>query len=359
MHVLSLKSLASLVLSVTLGTLGGWVAHLLGAPMPFLLGAFAVSAAVTLADIRLLGIAPGMPMPFRNMFVAVIGVTIGGSFQAGMLSDPGQLWLPALGVLVFVVLAQAVNYVIFRVLGGYDPATAFFSAMPGGLIEAIAMGERAGGDLQTVSLQQFARIALVITMLPFLFLIWTGQQVGSAAGMSLTSPGHEMATQDAFVLLFCAVVGLYGGRALRLPASILVGPLILSAVAHYYGLTEAGPPPWAISTAQIIVGAGLGARFRGFQLARIGKAFLLALLSVTAMLLIDAGLVFLLLFFVDQPFQVLLISFAPGGVTETALIALSLNANPVYVTTLHVFRIIVTVFMGAIGARILSKRAQH
>lgn len=42
-------------------------------------------------------------------------------------------------------------------------------------------------------------------------------------------------------------------------------------------------------------------------------------------------------------FAALLISFAPGGVTETSLIALSLGIAPVLVTTHHLFRIFFTV----------------
>ena len=47
--------------------------------------------------------------------------------------------------------------------------------------------------------------------------------------------------------------------------------------------------------------------------------------------------------FVAEPIDVLLISFAPGGVTEMSLVALSLQANPAFVTLHHIFRILITV----------------
>ncbi len=324
-----------------------------GAPMPYLLGAFAASAVASVTGVRLFGVKPALPMPLRNLFVAVIGVMIGGSFHPGIFADFDQLFIPLVAVVVFVLAAQSMNYVLFRRLGGYDRVTSFYAAMPGGLIESIALGEKAGGNSQALSLQQFSRVALVITLLPFLFLIFTGEQVGSAAGMSLSSGANPVQWSDWGVLVFCAIAGLYGGKLIRLPAAILVGPLILSGLAHYFGLTEVGPPRWAISTAQVIVGAGLGARFAGFAPRDIGRAFLLALLSVSGMLALDVVLVMLVMTLNDQPFDVLFISFAPGGVTETALIALSLNANPVFVTTLHVFRIIITVVFCAVGSRFI------
>ena len=42
-------------------------------------------------------------------------------------------------------------------------------------------------------------------------------------------------------------------------------------------------------------------------------------------------------------FDVMLISFAPGGVTEMALVALSLQASPAFVTLHHIVRILITV----------------
>jgi uncharacterized membrane protein AbrB (regulator of aidB expression) len=51
----------------------------------------------------------------------------------------------------------------------------------------------------------------------------------------------------------------------------------------------------------------------------------------------------------------MLISFAPGGVTEMALVALSLQANPALVTLHHVWRILVTVIGLSVTARLLRR----
>jgi len=48
---------------------------------------------------------------------------------------------------------------------------------------------------------------------------------------------------------------------------------------------------------------------------------------------------------------VLFIIFAPGGVIEMGLIALSLNANPFFVTLHHLLRIAATVVMGSFAAK--------
>lgn len=348
--------LLSMALSLAIGTLGGTLALLVSAPMPYLIGAFLFSAAAAASGFSVRGMKPKLPMPFRNAFVAVIGVMIGGSFHPGVFDNFGVILLPLASLLVFLVLAFSMNYIVFRRIGGYDRPTAFYSSMPGGLIESITMGEKAGADMRVLSLQQFSRISMVITALPFIFLVWTGERVGSAAGVTLATVENAPGPVDLLVLAVCGIAGLLGGTAIRLPAGVLVGPLILSAAAHYFGLTDAVPPSWVLSTAQVIVGTGLGARFSGFHYTQIFRPVLLAVLSVSAMLLLDAAIVVSLRTVLDIPFDVLFISFAPGGVTETALIALSLDANPVFVTTLHVFRIVVTVIGCSIGAKLIVGR---
>ena len=346
-----MNRLAAIALSILIGGFGALGATVIGLPMPYLIGAFFASGIATLSGFKLFGLAPNLPMPLRNVFVGIIGVMIGGSFHPGIFSTLSQIWVPALAVIVFVTLSLAGNYALFRRFGGYDRATAFFAAMPGGLIESISMGEKLGADIHALTLQQFSRISLVITAVPFIFLIWTGEKVGSAAGIRLNANLAGVSLVDWSVIAACVILGMAGGRALRLPASILVGPLMLSAAAHYFGLTDVGPPAWLVALAQVFVGAGLGARFRGFGGREMSRVVILAVVSVTMMLVLDILIVVLLRPFLDIPFEVMFISFAPGGVTETALIALSLHANPVFVTSLHVFRIIITVVIGAVAAR--------
>lgn len=342
--------------AIAFGGLGGFLAKWLGFPMPFLLGSFGVSMALALSRFQVFGTSPALPMGIRNIFVAVIGVMIGGAFTPGLWGEVRELWLPALAIIGFVLLALASNYLIFRKLGRFDPVTAYYAAMPGGLIESIALGEKAGGDVEKLSIQQFLRIAFVITLVPTILQFWTGTPVGSAAGVRLEVVDAEIALTDYAILFLCGLIGLYGGNFIRLPAAILTGPLILSGIAHGTGLTEASLPEFVINLAQVIVGAGLGFRFKAFGVVQLLRSTALAIASVFSMLIYGALIALLLTRLTDLPFTVLFIAFAPGGVTETALIALSLSASPVIVTTLHVFRIGVAVGLIAIGTKLVRQQ---
>jgi len=196
------------------------------------------------------------------------------------------------------------------------------------------------------------RIIMVLTLLPAGLSLWIGTPVGSAAGVTLA---RESVSLQALVYVICAgAVGLGLGFALRLPAKQLTGPMAVAAGLSLAGTYSMDIPQWLVDTAQVVVGTALGMRFKGLSRGMIWRAAWLTLICVGGMLSLSVGFALLLMQVKNQPFDVLLISFAPGGVTEMSLVALSLSANPAYVTLHHVFRILITVLGLGLGARMLK-----
>ena len=334
-----------------LGGLGGFAASLLPLPLPWLLGSLAVTAALTMLAPRAVPPGYGFPQRFRVLFIAIIGLLIGAQVDAGSIESLPALAISLAAVTVFVPLAFALNYRVFRRFGGYDHATAFYSAAPGGLIEAITMGEAAGADIPRLVTQQFLRIVAVIGLVPMGLSLYEGHPVGSASGAGFSAPG----TPVNWMFLFAALaLGIGIGRLLRLPAWQLTGALLVSAALSLWGqpLTV---PAWLVKLAQVVVGTSLGMRFAGLNRATLLRGVWLSLVSVTLMLALGAVLAALILPFTGQEFEVLLITFAPGGVNEMALVALSLHANPAFVTLHHVYRITITVFALGLMKRWLAR----
>ena len=114
-------------------------------------------------------------------------------------------------------------------------------------------------------------------------------------------------------------------------------------------------PVWLVVVAQIVIGASLGMRFLNMGAALIVRGIGLSALSVGAMLGLGVLCALSLGWVTGQPFDVLLICFSPGGVTEMSLIALSLAANPAYVTLHHIYRIFLTVILMEFGAKYLTR----
>ncbi|WP_375690780.1 AbrB family transcriptional regulator [Pseudooceanicola sp. LIPI14-2-Ac024] len=328
---------------VLIGTIGGLVAKVVGLPLPFMLGALIATSLVTIFVPRAIPEGYQTPSDFRAMFIGLIGLSIGAKVDWVVLAELRHAWASFLALTVFVPLVLAGNYIIFRKLGRYDPATSYFCSTPGGLIEAMLMGEEEGAVEHLVTLQQFLRIIFVVTMLPVGLSLWYGHPVGSAGGMSLSraDAGFEHLPEVALLV----VAGFLLGKYAPLPAGQLVGPLLVGAAATLSGLFVIEMPGWMLSAAQVVVGSFLGTRFHGIRLRLIVRGAWLAFLSVTMMLVVGLGFAWAAHGPTGEALDVLLISFSPGGVTEMALIALSLNANPAFVSAHHIYRILLTVGM--------------
>ncbi|MDJ0825556.1 MAG: AbrB family transcriptional regulator [Rhodobacter sp.] len=328
---------------LALSLLGSLAAAGLGLPMPYLIGSLVVSAGYTIAATTRSGRRIHFPQPLRFACVAVIGVMIGASFTPDLMRALPSLWPSLVGVAVFVPLTHAMGYQLYRRLGGYDPVTAVYAAMPGGLVEAISFGEQAGGDVRILTVQHFTRIVLVVILVPMLFLVWDGVAVGSAAGQTFSAQPYDW-TDIAWIAALAAV-GAPLGKRLRIPAGHLMGALLLSAAVHVTGLAQAVPPGWLLNAAQLVIGAGLGTQFSSVTGALLGKTVALGTLSVALMLVVSFAFAAVFAAWLPISFDALFISFAPGGVTEMGLIALSLGVSPVIVAAHHLFRISFTVLV--------------
>jgi uncharacterized protein len=106
-----------------------------------------------------------------------------------------------------------------------------------------------------------------------------------------------------------------------------------------------------ISVTQVVLGAGLGARFAGVEremLIRGGRLAVLNTVAALALTLVFAEALHLL---VGEPVAAVFLAFAPGGLAEMSLIALSLQMSAIYVTAHHVLRILLAVSLAKAGAR--------
>lgn len=342
-----------IITTYALGAVGGMAFLAFGLPLGMLLGSLIAVAVAAASGIRIFGRPPAVPQSWRFVLMPVIGVAIGGSFPPDFFAQAARWWITMAALLAFVPVAHALAYWIYHQLGAVDAKTAFFSAMPGGFFEALDMGEKAGADMQMLVMLQFLRLILCIVFVPVAFAVVTGRVVGSSAGVEWPGADVPLLAMDMLVLLAAAVLGWRGAHRLRLPAAVLTGPLLLSGAAHVVGLTAATPPDWLILTTQWVVGTSLGSRFAGFEHSRLWLAFKLAATNVVVALGLAGVVAVVLSASVGEPIPAVILAFAPGGVTEMSLVALSLQMSAVYVTMHHLLRIVLAVLVARIGQRFL------
>jgi membrane AbrB-like protein len=322
-----------MLLALAIGLFGGFAAYFAGLPLPWMLGPMIANVVATMLAAPVQG-----PAGLRNLVVPVIGVLLGSGVTAelfGLIST----WALTLVLLPpFLLVAAAVSFVIYRKIGRYDPITAYYAAMPGGLNEMVMLGAEAGGQERQIALAHAARVMLVIAFVALYFGLVLGVSSGGANGSNWTGLTVPSA-QDYAILAACAVLGAWLGKKARLPAAQVFGPMILSGLAHFGGLVTVAPPSLFVIAAQITIGTVIGTRFAGARLADLGRELGLAALSSLIMLVIALGFAEIIVLAGGMPLSQAFLAYAPGGLTEMSLLALAMQQDATYVSVVHVIRI--------------------
>jgi membrane AbrB-like protein len=145
------------------------------------------------------------------------------------------------------------------------------------------------------------------------------------------------------MLLAFAACAAWIARLLRAPTAFTMGPLFLSIAITASGMTFSSVPTPLTNAAQVLLGCALGSRFdRRFLMS--APRFVAALVpSIGMMLLLAAGVGWLIAYASGVYLGTALLAAAPGGIAEMAITAKVLRIGVAFVTAAHVVRYVVVV----------------
>lgn len=334
----------TLFLTFAVGIAGGFGFKAIGMPLPMLLGSVVTVGALAIFGFKPGGQPPKVPFWLRFFFIPIIGLSIGAAFTPEILDEIGRWWPSLLALFLYIPLAHYAGYWGYYRLGGLSQNTAYFAGVPGGLLECIAMGEEAGADVRMLTALQFMRLILTIMLVPLAFSLLNGIAVGSAAGAQIQAPiGAVLDTPEVIKQVLICVLGFFGGRKLRMPAFIITGPILASGIGHLSGIITASPPRELIEATQLVIGVSLGTRFVGMRANAFFKALVLAFCNICVTMALAIITALLIHALVGEKIEAVVLAFAPGGLAEMSLVAISLHISVVYVAAHHVLRIILSV----------------
>ncbi len=217
------------IVTLVAALIGASVFVLAGLPLPLLLGPMLGCLAFALAGAALQGMGT-----VGTFFRTFLGVAIGSTVTPEMIATLPSHG-PTLALMpVFVLVIGLVGYPFFRKVMGYDHATAFYSAMPGGLQDMLIFGEEAGGNVRAMSLIHATRVLAIVTVAPVLLTLLYDLDLTRAPGASASS----FPVWDIALMIVAGVAGWKGGERIGLFGASILGPLIVTA-----GLSLAGDHP--------------------------------------------------------------------------------------------------------------------
>lgn len=334
-------------LTLALAGFGVAVFHLLGLPLPFLFGPMAACLVAALAGAPLKGMGT-----VSVLARTVLGVAVGASITPEVVARVPQMVGSVALVPVYVAVIGVVGVPFFRRLG-YDPVTAWYAAMPGGLQDMVLFGQEAGANVRALALIHATRVLAIVTVAP---LILTGLYGASLTG-AVGAPLRDLPAVELLLMAAAAVIGWKGGERIGLFGASILGPMIVTAVLSLSGLIHARPPAEAILGAQMFIGIGIGVQYLGVTLREL-RSFILSGLAFVVLLAVLAGIFteIVTLTGLAQPAEGFL-AFAPGGQAEMTVLALVAGADLGFVILHHLTRIVVVILGAPVAARLLRVKA--
>jgi len=342
-------SFKRLGLALVIGLAGALIANWLTLPLPWMIGSMLTCTIASIAKVQI-----GMPMKIRNPMVIVLGVLLGSGFSPGMVSHISEWAISLVLIIGYLVAVGMVVYPFFRRFAGYDPVTAYFCSMPGGLNEMVILGKEMGGDDRRIVLTHASRIMIAVLIIPVWFRFSEAIDMSNRAqfGVSITA----IPFQDLVILLLCGVLGMPLAKLFRLPARLLIGPMLLSALVHGAGITQSPPPFELINLAQLVIGSALGCRFVGTALREVLEILKFSVGATVLMIALSVVFALLVHELAGNSIPIVVLAYAPGGLAEMSLIALALGVDVAFVATHHIWRICLVVIGAPILFRALSVR---
>ncbi|MCP8687663.1 AbrB family transcriptional regulator [Marinobacterium sedimentorum] len=331
MGVALYKPIKLLVLYLS-GAAVGWLFLKIGMPLPFMIGPLIFAAFIYVTGLATTPVT-AKTRPLGQMIIAS---TVGLAFT----SDALDIVMDMAPIIVGLTLLTSINAVVVSMLlkrfSHLDYPTALLSTMPTSPVEAVVVAEKFGLNRGLVVLSQTIRIAIVVVLIPVAIYAADGWPGNSGRGPGAAS---SFDLGGVILLSISAVAGGLLFKAIRLPNPYFFGALFCTAVVSSCGLHVTPYPYVILAGAQVVLGSWLGSVFTKDLFFGGGKLTLALILSMLCFILFTSATAIAFAHLIGQPWETMVLSAAPGGVTEMALTAQFLGYDVAIITSFQIVRI--------------------
>ena len=333
--------------------LAGLLGDRFGVPVAWLVGPMIASVVLSL------GGAPPVPStaPLFPIVQAVIGATLSATFTIDSFAPIAAHWLPILLSVVLVLIVSILAGLVLHRLAAIDVATASLGTIPGGASGMVAMSDELGGDARLVAFLQYARLVIVIVSIAVLARILDPEAPELHQAMA-SGDGDPLLVRYGLALAVAGIGGWLGVK-LRLPAGALVGAMLVGLIPGLVGIGPLAWPAWVLAGAYLILGSNVGARFDRTVIRRLWSLLPYGLGFISGLVVICAGIGWVLHRTTDLDLLTALLATSPGGIDAATIAALDTGANVAMVASIQMMRLLLMVIAGPLIIRWMVARRRR
>jgi uncharacterized protein len=328
---------------------GGFAGDRVGLPSAYLFAAILAGLVVALrAPARL-----RLPRTIFRGAQAVTGVALGAYVQSSTFTELGARWAPVAVVSLATLLVSVGAGLAVARVSDIDRTTGALGMVAGGASGIVAMTQDLGGDDRLVAFMQYLRVLLIVLATPLLVAIFVP---GAGEAPDPLGDGPLLGDPVDWILTaVISVVGVVAGQRLRLPAGMLLGPLLLAVAVAVTDFPEPfAVPPLLREVAFALIGLQVGLRFERDTLRRISRLAVPVVGAIVVLVVVSFGLAALLSEWTDVPLLDCYLATTPGGLYAVLAIAFGSGADTTFVLAVQVLRLFVMVLMAPVVVRLLA-----
>ncbi len=324
---MTIASIYPFVLTLLIGSVGGFLFSLMGLPAAWLSGAMVLVAATTLSGVR-----TAVPDRVRDTLFIVLGAFMGTGVSPEVIDRIGEWPWTMLGLVIAMVMITGATYIYLQRRVGWDRETAFFGSIPGALSFVLALAANRNADISRIATSQMVRLFILVALLP---IVITSTSSGDVTGVADAGP---MFWEDGLVLFGLCAVSSFVAVQLNVPGGWMTGAFFMSAALNASGLVSGSIPPWVIIPCYIALGSMIGCRFGSTSYSQFFAMLKAGLVAISVGLSIACACAWLGAVLLDLPFGQLLLAYAPGGLEVMTLMAFMLDLDPAFVAAHQIVR---------------------
>jgi uncharacterized protein len=295
-----------------------------------------------------------LPRPLWSGAQAVTGVALGAYVERSTVEAIGQHIVPVALVSLATLALTVVAGIVLARFSDLDRPTAAFGMIAGGAAGIVAIADELDADNRLVAVLQYLRVLIIVVLTPLVATTVFPGDHGFQSG-AVNQPAGSLG--DAALLLAVSVAAGAGiGRLVRLPAYVLLGPMLVASGLTLAGVSFALPlPSWIQYLAFAAIGLQVGLRFTPDSMRAAGRALVPGLIAIAGLLVGCALLGLALAPLADVSTLDAYLATTPGGLYAVLATAVGSGANTTFVLAVQVLRLFVMLLAAPVLARWLVR----
>ncbi len=341
-----------LIPTIAIAGLGGTIAALVHAPIPWLLGSLVLTAVVTGLGVRLQQPSSSV----ENWMRVLVGTALGPSVANSLGSFGAPTVLSVIASIASILVLVFTGSWFFKRYLNMTRGEAFLCSLPGGLSFMMALASDARvateGSRPRIALVHTVRVvSLVLFVSLIAFILGTEKPQESFADWFIDG----LVLDWRLLLIFLtALVSGFIANYLSIAGGHVTIPMLISSMVYLTGLIDIQLPQIVITLAMLTFGCIIGCELGNGPLNEYPRLASGSIVYTAAAFLLGALFAQLFGKVTGYGFLTLFLALAPGGIAEVSLIALSLGLNVGLIALVHLCRFMFIMLAGPVGLRVIG-----